>query len=177
MFLALLPTLGSVQSSGVIVGVLLPVVGKVLYFLPSAVLASTIIISVASLIDVATAKRLWRQDKGDFLVSLQLEHTGILPSSLLALMCGANPGTLPLPPPNMHRYGQVMACAFLATLVLGVQTGVLVAMGFSLVLFVSKSSKPHIAELGRLFGECSLRPCSVVNLYGGKVEEFLFRSR
>ena len=69
MFLALLPTLGSVQSSGVIVGVLLPVVGKVLYFLPSAVLASTIIISVASLIDVATAKRLWRQDKGDFSVS------------------------------------------------------------------------------------------------------------
>ena len=46
-----------------------------------------------------------------------------------------------------------MICAFLATLVLGVQTGVLVAMGFSLVLFVSKSSKPHIAELGRLFGE------------------------
>ena len=46
-------------------------------------------------------------------------------------------------------------CAFLATLILGVQTGVLVAMGFSLVLFVSKSSKPHIAELGRLFGGCS----------------------
>jgi hypothetical protein len=54
-----------------------------------------------------------------------------------------------------HRcmWSQVMICAFLATLVLGVQTGVLVAMGFSLVLFVSKSSKPHIAELGRLFGE------------------------
>ena len=49
----------------------------------------------------------------------------------------------------------MMACSFLATLVLGVQTGVLVAMGFSLVLFVSKSSKPHIAELGRLFGTCS----------------------
>jgi hypothetical protein len=52
-----------------------------------------------------------------------------------------------------------MMCAFLATLVLGVQTGVLVAMGFSLVLFVSKSSRPHIAELGRLFGACAPPTC------------------
>ena len=66
------------QSSGVIVGVLLPIVGKVLYYLPSSVLASTIIISVASLIDVATAKRLWRQDKGDFSVGAMCAPQSVL---------------------------------------------------------------------------------------------------
>ena len=47
-------------------------------------------------------------------------------------------------------------CSFLATLLLGVQTGVLVAMGFSLLLFVSKSSRPRITELGRVFGALTL---------------------
>ena len=51
------------------------------------------------------------------------------------------------------EHWQVMACSFLATLILGVQDGVLVAMGFSLLLFVSKSSRPRITELGRIFGE------------------------
>ena len=46
-----------------------------------------------------------------------------------------------------------MVCSFLATLILGVQNGVVAAMGFSLLLFVSKSSRPRIAELGRVFGE------------------------
>ena len=50
------------------VGLLLLVVRWVLYYLPSAVLSSTVIMAVSSLVDIATARRLWRQDKSDFWV-------------------------------------------------------------------------------------------------------------
>lgn len=46
-----------------------------------------------------------------------------------------------------------MACSFFVTLVFGVQTGVLVAMLFSLMLFIWRSTRPVITELGRIFGE------------------------
>lgn len=39
----------------------------VLYYLPQAALAATIIIAVLSLIDITTLKRTWRYDKSDFL--------------------------------------------------------------------------------------------------------------
>jgi hypothetical protein len=57
------------QSSGIIVGILLYVVRWVLCYLPSAVLSSTVIMAVSSLVDIGTARRLWRQDRGDFWVS------------------------------------------------------------------------------------------------------------
>ncbi len=60
------------QSSAVIVGLLLLVVRWVLYYLPSAVLSSTVIMAVSSLVDIATARRLWRQDKSDFWVRRSL---------------------------------------------------------------------------------------------------------
>lgn len=49
----------------------------------------------------------------------------------------------------------VMACSFFVTLVFGVQTGVLVAMLFSLLLFIWKSTRPVIIELGRIYGDTS----------------------
>jgi sulfate permease, SulP family len=46
----------------------------------------------------------------------------------------------------------VMACSFFVTLLFGVQTGVLVAMLFSLLLFIWRSTRPGIIELGRIYG-------------------------
>lgn len=45
-----------------------------------------------------------------------------------------------------------MVMAFFATLTLGVQTGVLVATGFSVVLFLSSATRSKIVELGRIHG-------------------------
>lgn len=45
-----------------------------------------------------------------------------------------------------------MACSFVFTLVFGVQTGVLVAMLFSLLLFIWRSTRPVVRELGRIYG-------------------------
>ena len=56
-------------------GLLLLVVRWVLYYLPSAVLSSTVIMAVSSLVDIPTARRLWRQDKSDFLVGV---HAALL---------------------------------------------------------------------------------------------------
>ena len=56
------------QFAGVMVGLLLAILPKVLFYLPSAVLSSMVIIAVGGLIDVKSAKRLWRQDRQDFLV-------------------------------------------------------------------------------------------------------------
>ena len=53
----------------------------------------------------------------------------------------------------LFNYSQVMACSFFVTLVLGVQLGVLVAMMFSLVLFVWRTTRPVIADLGRIHGK------------------------
>jgi MFS superfamily sulfate permease-like transporter len=56
------------QMSGVIVILLLFALARVIYFLPNAVLASMIIMTMLGLIDVRTARRLWREDKSDFIV-------------------------------------------------------------------------------------------------------------
>lgn len=49
-----------------------------------------------------------------------------------------------------------MACSFVFTLVFGVQTGVLVAMLFSLLLFIWRSTRPVVRELGRIYGTAQL---------------------
>ncbi|AUJ25382.1 MULTISPECIES: SulP family inorganic anion transporter [Virgibacillus] len=44
--------------------------------------------------------------------------------------------------------GWTWILTFLATLVLGIQTGILIGIVFSLLVYVSKNAYPHIAELG-----------------------------
>ena len=55
--------------SGILVGLLTFLLRRVIYYLPSPVLSSIIIMSVSKLIDVKGAKELWRQDKSDLAVS------------------------------------------------------------------------------------------------------------
>lgn len=49
--------------------------------------------------------------------------------------------------------GWTLIITFTATLILGVETGILIGAGFSLVVFVWRSAYPHTAELGYLATE------------------------
>ncbi len=84
-----------------------------LFFLPKATLAATIIVAVLSLIDLALVKRAFSYAWADF--------------------------------------AAVMA-TILLTLAAGVETGVAAGVILSLLLFVWKTSKPHVAEVGRVPG-------------------------
>ena len=84
-----------------------------LYFLPKATLAATIIIAVLSLVDLKILKTAWTYSKADF--------AAVLTTILLTLIVGVE---------------------------MGVAAGVLV----SLLLFVWKTSRPHVAEVGQVPG-------------------------
>lgn len=53
--------------------------------------------------------------------------------------------------------GWTLLVTFAATLLLGVELGILIGVGFSLLLFVARSAYPHTAELGRLPGSGAFR--------------------
>jgi sulfate permease, SulP family len=46
----------------------------------------------------------------------------------------------------------MMAVTFAATLALGIETGILVGVGTSVVVFVARTTRPHVAVLGRVPG-------------------------
>lgn len=79
------------------------------YFLPKATLAATIIVAVLSLVDLSILKRSWGYSRPDFIA---------------------------------------VAATILLTLLLGVETGVSAGVGLSVVLYLFKTSRPHIAEVG-----------------------------
>ena len=83
------------------------------YFLPKATLAATIIVAVLSLVDFSILRRAWTYSKSDF-------------AAVLATI--------------------------LLTLVVGVEAGVSAGVGLSILLHLYKSSRPHIAEVGRVPG-------------------------
>ncbi|MFK5978377.1 MAG: sulfate permease [Rhizobiaceae bacterium] len=80
-----------------------------IYFLPKATLAATIIVAVLSLIDFSILKKAWSYSKADF---------------------------------------SAVAATIFFTLGFGVETGVLTGVVLSLALFLYKTSRPHIAEVG-----------------------------
>ncbi len=80
-------------------------------FLPQAVLAATVIVAVAGLVDLAEPRRIWRANRGDAVV---------------------------------------WAMTFAAVLALGVERGIFAGVGTSLALLLWRSSRPHIAVVGRL---------------------------
>ena len=84
-----------------------------LYFLPKATLAATIIVAVLSLVDLSILKRTWAYSKADF---------------------------------------AAVAATILLTLGLGVEAGVSAGVALSILLFLYKSSRPHIAEVGLVPG-------------------------
>ncbi|WP_130806203.1 SulP family inorganic anion transporter [Senegalia massiliensis] len=81
------------------------------YYLPNAVLASIIMVSVFGLIDIKEAKYLFKVKKAD---------------------------------------GWTLVITFISTLVLGIERGILVGVGVSLLIFIWERAYPHIAELGYL---------------------------
>jgi SulP family sulfate permease len=83
------------------------------YYLPTATLAATIIVAVLSLVDTAILKQTWFYSKADFLA--------------VALTIGL-------------------------TLTLGVEIGVATGVLASILLHLSKTARPHVAEVGRVPG-------------------------
>ncbi|WP_417829169.1 SulP family inorganic anion transporter [Thalassospira sp.] len=79
------------------------------YFLPKATLAATIIVAVLSLVDFSILKTSWQYSKADFIAVL---------------------------------------ATILLTLGLGVEVGVTAGVVLSIGLFLYKTSRPHIAEVG-----------------------------
>ncbi|MDA7430822.1 sulfate permease [Primorskyibacter aestuariivivens] len=96
------------------------------YFLPKATLAATIIVAVLSLVDFSILRKSWTYSKADF-------------AAVLATI--------------------------LLTLGMGVEMGVSAGVILSLALFLYKTSRPHVAEVGLVPGTQHFR-----NIYRHKVK-------
>lgn len=83
------------------------------YFLPKATLAATIIVAVLSLVDFSILKKTWNYSKGDF---------------------------------------AAVALTILITLGMGVELGVTAGVVISVLIHLYKTSRPHIAIVGRVPG-------------------------
>ena len=97
-------------SVGIVASVLL-FLTPMFYYLPKAVLAAIIIVSVLKLIDYKEAMRLWNVNKIDFWMLL---------------------------------------VTFIGTLFFGIKEGIGVGVSLSLVMVIFRTSKPHVAVLGRI---------------------------
>ena len=85
----------------------------VLYYLPKATLAATIIVAVSTLVDFAVIRRAWRYSISDFVA---------------------------------------VTTTIVATLLLGVELGVLAGIVASIGLHLYKTTRPHIAVVGAIAG-------------------------
>jgi SulP family sulfate permease len=118
------PAAGAFTAVGIALAALL--LTPLLYFLPKATLAATIIVAVLSLVDLSILKRAWKYSKADF-------------AAVLATI--------------------------LLTLGLGVEAGVSAGVVLSIFLYLYKTSRPHIAEVGLVPGTQHFR-----NILRHKVE-------
>jgi sulfate permease, SulP family len=118
------PAAGAFTAIGIAVAALL--LTPLLYFLPKATLAATIIVAVLSLVDLSILKKTWAYSKADF-------------AAVLATI--------------------------LLTLGVGVEAGVSAGVVLSIFLFLYKTSRPHIAEVGLVPGTQHFR-----NILRHKVE-------
>ncbi|MCG7622303.1 SulP family inorganic anion transporter [Epibacterium sp. Ofav1-8] len=83
------------------------------YYLPNAALAATIIVAVLSLIDLSILQKTWTYSRADF---------------------------------------TAVAATIVLTLTLGVEVGVAAGVILSVLLHLYKTSRPHVAEVGRVPG-------------------------
>ncbi len=97
--------------AALMIGITLLFLTPLFYYLPKAILASIIMVSVIGLINYKEAKHLYKTDRRDFYTLL---------------------------------------VTFLATLILGIQSGVLIGLLLSIGIMVYQNGKPHYAILGRL---------------------------
>lgn len=105
------PAAGAYTAIGIALATL--ALTPLLYFLPKATLAATIIVAVLSLVDFSILKRTWEYSKADF---------------------------------------TAVAATILVTLGFGVELGVTAGVGLSIALFLFKTSRPHVAEVGLVPG-------------------------
>ncbi|UWR21844.1 SulP family inorganic anion transporter [Sulfitobacter sp. S190] len=105
------PAAGAFTAIGLAVASLF--LTPLIYFLPKATLAATIIVAVLTLVDLRILRHSWRYSKRDF---------------------GA------------------VAVTMLLTLGLGVEVGVSAGVILSIALFLFDTSRPHVAEVGRVTG-------------------------
>lgn len=82
-----------------------------IYFLPKATLAATIIVAVLSLVDLSILKKTWTYARSDF---------------------------------------AAVFVTMVLTLAVGVEAGVAAGVGLSILLHLYKTSRPHVAEVGRV---------------------------
>jgi SulP family sulfate permease len=101
------PAAGAFTAIGI--GLAAVALTPLLYFLPKATLAATIIVAVLSLVDFSILTRTWSYSKADF---------------------------------------AAVAATMGLTLGFGVETGVSAGVAISILLFLFKTSRPHIAEVG-----------------------------
>lgn len=103
------PAAGAFTAVGIALAALF--LTPLMYFLPQATLAATIIVAVLSLIDLGAIKRTWHYSRSDFF------------AMLATIVC---------------------------TLLQGVELGIAVGVGLSLLMFLYRTSKPHSALVGRI---------------------------
>ncbi|MEQ3626060.1 MAG: sulfate permease [Celeribacter sp.] len=103
------PAAGAFTAVGIAAAALL--LTPLLWFLPKAVLAATIIVAVLSLVDLRILRRAWGYSRADF---------------------------------------TAVAATILLTLLFGVELGVSSGVGLSIVLHLYRTSRPHVAEVGRV---------------------------
>jgi len=118
------PAAGAFTAVGILLAALL--LTPLIYFLPTATLAATIIVAVLSLVDLSILKKTWSYSKADFAAVF----------ATIALTLG-----------------------------LGVEAGVSAGVVLSIFLFLYKTSRPHIAEVGLVPGTQHFR-----NILRHKVE-------
>ncbi len=105
------PAAGAFTAIGIALATL--ALTPLLFNLPKATLAATIIVAVLSLVDFSVLKRTWTYSKSDF---------------------------------------AAVAVTIFLTLALGVEIGVSAGVAVSIVLYLYKTSRPHIAEVGLVPG-------------------------
>ena len=105
------PAAGAFTAIGILLAALL--LTPLLFFLPKATLAATIIVAVLSLVDFSILKRTWVYSKADF---------------------------------------AAVSATILLTLTMGVEIGVSAGVILSVLLYLWKTSRPHIAEVGLVPG-------------------------
>ncbi len=105
------PAAGAFTAIGILLAALL--LTPLLYFLPTATLAATIIVAVLSLVDFSILKTAWGYSRADFLA---------------------------------------VATTIVLTLSFGVETGVSAGVALSILLYLYKTSRPHVAEVGLVPG-------------------------
>ncbi|GER01746.1 hypothetical protein JCM17845_23690 [Iodidimonas gelatinilytica] len=118
------PAAGAFTAIGLAIAAL--ALTPLIYFLPTATLAATIIVAVMSLVDFKILQTAWTYSRADF---------------------------------------AAVSATILVTLVIGVEAGVSAGVMLSILLYLWRSSRPHIAEVGLVPGTQHFR-----NILRHKVE-------